>query len=159
MIYKVPFNVTLLAADGNIDIVSVQPADDKPCRIAGWSLGQTNLVGDAAEKAIRLTIRHLAATVTIGTGGAAVTPVPPHPGVDPAAGFTARVNDGAIATSSGNDTVCEERAWNLRASPYDVWIPEDQRAKARQGEALILRNETTLAGNVNLNGTVFIEEL
>jgi hypothetical protein len=158
-IYKVPFNGTITNAGGNVDLLSIQPADDKPCRIAGWLIGQTSERGDIQEENVRLTLRHLAATVTIGSGGGAVTGQPSRPGFDPAAGFTARCNDTTVATSSGNDTVIEELAWNIRSSPWERWIPEEARNQAVQGEALVVRMESTVSDDVDVNLTFLIEEM
>jgi hypothetical protein len=156
--YRVPYNGTIATADGNVDYLSIQPASNKPCRLAGWIIGQTSEVGDAAEEGLRLTVRHQTATVTI-TGGTSVTPVPNRPGTDLAAGFTAKCNHATVATSSGTDTVVEEVPWNNRNTPWERWIPEDMRPVAVNGEALIVRQETTLADDMTFVGTFFVEEL
>lgn len=157
-LYSVVFSGTLTAAGGDCDLCSIQPADDKPCRIVGWEIGQTSEVGDAAEESIRMTLRHLAATVTIGTGGSAPTPASERPGTALAASFTARVNDTTVATSSGTNTIKSEHAWNERNSPYEKWIPEEMRLTAAQGEALVLRNESTVADDITIGLTVWVEE-
>ena len=87
--YRVPFNGTVTAAGGDTDLVVIQPADDKPCRLVGWMVGQETNVSDANEKELRLTMRHMTATVTV-TGGSSITPVANRPGTNDvvAAGFT-----------------------------------------------------------------------
>lgn len=157
-IYRVPFTGTLANAGGDADLLSIQPADDKPCRLVGWIIGQTSEVADAAEEALRLTVRHMTATVTIGTGGSAVTPVPLRPGTDLAAGFTARCNDTTVATTSGTSTIAEELAWNIRSSPWERWIPEELRLRAVQGEVLIVRMESTPADDITAALTFLVEE-
>lgn len=157
-IYSIPYSGTLTAAGGDADLCSIQPADDKPCQIIGFDLGQTSELGDAAEENIRLTVRHLAATVTIGSGGSAVTPVGERPGTSLAAGFTARCNDTTVATTTGANTIATEGAWNERNTPFEKWIPENQRKTAVQGEALVLRNESTVADDISINLTVWVEE-
>ena len=157
--YRVPYTGTLTASGTDADLLSIQPADDKPCRLAGWIIGQTSEVGDAAEENLRITVRHMAATVTIGSGGSAVTAVPLRPGTDTAAGFTARCNDTTVATTSGTSTIMEELAWNERATPWERWIPEELRPLAVQGEALIVRMETTPADDLTGGLTFFVEEL
>ena len=156
--YRVPFNGTLTAAGGDTDLLSIQPADDKPCRLVGWILGQTSEVADAAEEGLRLTVRHMTATVTIGSGGSAPTPQPNRPGTDLAAGFTARVNDTTVSTTSGTSVIGEEVAWNIRNSPWERWIPEELRMRALQGEVLIVRLETTPADDILANYTFLVEE-
>lgn len=158
--YRVPFAFDITAANTDVDIVSIQPADDKPCRLVGFILGQDSEVGDTQEEGLRITIRHMTATVTIGSGGSSPTPVANRPGTADvaAAGFTARVGDATVSTTSGTSVVMEELAWNLRSSPWERWIPEELRPLAMQGEVLILRNETTVVDTISLRGVAFIEE-
>jgi len=160
-IYRVPFVATTVTAAGtNNDLWTLTPADDKPIHLMGFRLGQISEVADAAEEGIDVTIVHLAATVTPGTGGAAVTPVPKDPGIsDLAAGFTARINDTALATSSGTTTVMEALAWNNRNTPFEVWYPDiDYAPSARQASALCIRMNTTIADDMTFVGCAFILE-
>ena len=159
-IYRVPYTGTLTAAGGDSDLLSIQPADDKPCRLAGWMLGQSSEVGDAQEENIRITVRHMTATVTIGSGGSAVTGVANRPGTldVAAAGFTARCNDTTVSTTSGTSVIMEELGWNERSSPWERFIPEELRPWASQGEVFIVRMESTLADDMTVEMTFFIEE-
>lgn len=160
--YRVPFTGTVTNAGGDSDLLSIQPADDKPCRLAGWIIGQTSEVGDTAEENLRITVRHMTATVTIGSGGSAVTGQPLRPGTDTAAGFTARCNDTTVSTTSGTSTVMEELAWCERATPWERWIPAadvpELRPRAVQGEVLIVRMESTPADDFTIAVTFFVEE-
>jgi hypothetical protein len=159
-LYRVPYSGTLTNAGGDSDLLSIQPADDKPCRLVGWIIGQTSEVQDAAEESLRITVRHMTATVTIGSNGSAVTGVANRPGTTDivAAGFTARCNDTTVSTTSGTSTVMEELAWNVRNSPWERWIPEEMRPRASQGEVFIVRMETTPADDIAANLTFFVEE-
>lgn len=158
--YRVPYTGTYANATGDTDLLSLQPADDKPVRLVGWIIGQSSEIGDAAEENIRITLRHMTATFTVGSGGSAVTPVANRPGTNDiaAAGFTARCNDTTVATTSGTSTIMEELAWNERSSPWERWIPEDMRPVALQGEAIVVRGETTVADDVTVELTFFVEE-
>jgi hypothetical protein len=160
-LYRVPFTGTLTNAGGDSDLVSLLPADDKPIRLVGWILGQTTEIGDAAEESIRFTVRHMTATVSIGSGGSAVTPVANRPGTTDivAAGFTARCNDTTVSTTSGTSVIMEELAWNIRSSPFERWIPEELRPYAAQGEALIVRSESTVTDDITVALTFLVEEL
>jgi hypothetical protein len=160
-IYRVPYTGTLTTSGGDADLLSIQPGDDKPCRLAGWILGQSTEVGDAAEENLRLTLRHMTATVTIGSGGSAPTPVANRPGTTDvaAAGFTARCNDATVSTTSGTSTIMEELGWNIRSSPWERWIPEEFRPMAIQGEVLIVRMESTPTDDITAELTFFVEEL
>lgn len=155
--YSIFFNGTLANAGGDADLVSIEPADDKPVRLKGFKFGQTSELGDAAEEQIRVSIMRLPATVTIGSGGSAVTPSPVD-SADTAAGMSARANDTTVATTSGSAVTLEEFAINERA-PFETWWPEpDKQWKAKQGEALIIRCQTTVADDVSAQWTAFVEE-
>jgi hypothetical protein len=157
--YSVPYSGTLTNAGGDTDLLYVLPNDDKPCRLVGWLLGQTTELGDTAEEAVRLSIIRLPATDTVGSGGSAVTPVPLDD-IDAAAGFTARCNDTTVATTSGSAETKEEGAWNIRQTPYERWWPDPSlRYTVRQASALIVRCQTTVADDVSIAITFFVEEI
>lgn len=159
-IYRVPFAAgTVTNAGGNNDLWTLTPADDKPIHLVGIRLGQISEVADAAEEGVDITIEHLASAVSAGTGGSAVTPVPVDPGISDLAGFTARINDTAVATTSGTKTVMEPIGWNIRNSPFEVWFPDSRFAPtARQASALVVRLNTTLADDITFVGCVWVEE-
>src|SRR5688572_13370043 len=121
-VYPVPYTGTLTNSGGTSDLLNVSPADDKPCTLIGWSIGQTSEEGDAAAESIRITIRKITGTPSDGSGGSSISLNTP-PGLA-APGFAARCNDSTVATQSGGaDTILEEHAWNVQASPWIHWIP------------------------------------
>lgn len=156
--YTVPASFTLAAGDA--DLVALRPAADKPIRLRGLRLCQTTEVGDTAEEGLRITIRRFTATVTNGSGGSAVTPVPCDD-IDTAAGFTARVNDATIATTTGTNEVKEELGWNVRNTPFEVWWPDENYAPhcRLSANALIVRCETTAADAIDMQVTAWVEEI
>lgn len=157
--YSIPYSGTLTNAGGDTDLLYILPADDKPCRLAGWIIGQHSEFGDAAEENIRLSIIRLPATVTVGSGGSAVAPVPLDD-IDAAAGFTARCNDTTVATTSGTAETKEESAWNERATPYERWWPDPaMRYTVRQASALVVRCQTTVADDISIDMTFLVEEI
>jgi hypothetical protein len=157
-IYTVPFTGTYTNAGGNTDLWALLAADDKPIKLRGFRLSQISEVGDAAEEGVAISIHKFSATVTNGSGGAAVTPVPMDT-ADAAAGFTARCNDTTVATTNGTDTVMEYVGWNERNTPCDFWYPDAQFCpKIKQGEGLIIRADTTIADDLTFYGTAWIEE-
>lgn len=157
--YRVPVQGTITNAGAACDLVLLKPADDKPIRLKGWIIGQTSEVGDAAEEGLRITVKHMTATVTDGTGGSAVTPAKTDQ-TDPAAGFTTRALDQTTkASSSGTTTTLEELAWNNRATPWDRHIDEPDRPRAIQTEALLVKLETTVADDISFAGFFLVEEL
>ncbi len=159
-IYAVPYNGTITAAGGDTDLLSLQPADDKPVKLRGFRLAQYTEVGDGQEEGLRVTVRRMSATFTVGSGGSAVSSAtPPSDSADTAWGFTARCNDTTVATTSGTNLVLEELGWNVRNTPCDFWYPDVQFCpKAKQGEALVIRLETTLADDISGALTFWVEE-
>ena len=157
--YRVPYTGTITNAGGDADLITLQPADDKPIRLVGWIIGQSSEVGDSAEENLRITLRHMTGTVTV-TGGTSVTPVANRPGTADvaAAGFTATANCTTVATTSGTSTIMEELGWNERNSPWERWIPEELRPIALQTEAILVRMETTPADDFTAELTFFVEE-
>lgn len=159
-IYRVLVQGTVANASGNVDLLNISPADDKPCMLVGWSIGQTSEEGDAQAEALRLTVRKLTGTITDGTGGATATPLTP-PGLA-AAGFAARVGDSTVATQTGGaDDVIEEHGWNIQASPWERRLTEEEQMATlvRQGERLIVRSEDTVADDLTVSITFFIREI
>jgi hypothetical protein len=156
-IYAVAYQGTITNAGGNADLLELNPADDKPCKLRGFALGNFSEVGDAAEEAVRISVQRFPATVTTGNG-TAVTGIPVD-SADAAAGFSAECNGATVATTSGSAVVLAEFAWNLRNSPFDFWWPDERFCpKAKQGEAIIVRLESTLADDVSGALTFWVEE-
>jgi len=158
-IYAVPYTGTIATNSGAAcDLIEILPADDKPIKLRGWALSQSSEVGDAAEENLRISVVRLGATVTSGSGGSAVTPVPMD-SADAAAGFAAECNNTSVATSSGTTTVIEEYGWNERNTPYEHWYPDERFCpKAKQGEALVVRRQSTLADTITAELTFWVEE-
>lgn len=158
-IYAVAYSGTLTNAGGDADLLEILPADDKPCRLRGWVIGQISEVGDATAEALRISVLRLPATVTGGSGGTAVTPAPLD-SADSAAGFAAECNNTTVATTSGTAITLMECGWTIQASPYEFWFPDERFCPiAKQAEALVVRNQTTLADDATGQLTFFIEEL
>jgi len=158
MIYRIPYTGTLTNAGGDSDWLYALAADDKPIRLMGMRFSQSTEIGDAQEENLRITIRRLGATVTVGSGGSAVTPIPPRT-VDVAAGGTYRCNDTTVSTTSGTNLICEELAWNVRNTPCEFWWEPDLRLQVVHGEALVVRCESTPTDDVTGQLTFFVEEL
>jgi hypothetical protein len=99
----------------------------------------------------------LPATVTSGNG-TATTPIPMD-SADAAAGVAAECNGTTVATTSGSAVTLAEMAWNIRNSPYEMWFPDDRFCpKAKQGEALVVRQQTTAADDYSGCFTFWVEE-
>jgi hypothetical protein len=157
-IYTVSYQGTYSNSGGDTDLLEVLPADDKPVKLRGFLISQTSEVGDAAEEGVRISILRLPATVTSGSGGSAVTPAPMD-SADAAAGAACECNNTTVATTSGSAVTLAEIGWNERLSPFDFWFPDDRFApKAKQGEGLVIRGQTTVADDMTICFTAWIEE-
>lgn len=155
--YAVPYTGTLTNAGGNADLFELLPATQKPIYLRGFVLAQTTEVQDAAEEVLQLSVIRMTATVT-SSNGTSVTPVPLN-AVDAAAGFTAEANGATVATTSGTATTIEEFGWNMRLSPFERWYPDERFCpSARNAEGLFLRNNSTVADDVTIAITAFVEE-
>lgn len=156
-IYTVSFSGTVTSAGGDTDWLEVTPADDKPVKLRGMLISQISEVADAAEEGLRFSIMRLPATVTSGNG-TGTTPQPMD-SADVAAGATCETNGTTVATTSGTAVTIVELGWNNRNSPYEMWFPDDRFApKVKQGEALIVRQQTSLADDMTACATFWIEE-
>lgn len=156
-IYTVSFSATVTAAGTDTDWLELNPADDKPCKLRGMLISQISEVGDTPEEGLRFSIIRLPATVTSGNGTA--TTGQPLDSGDSAAGFAAETNSTTVATTSGTAITLAEIGWINRNSPYEMWFPDPNFApKAKQAEALIVRQQTTLADDMTACATFWIEE-
>jgi hypothetical protein len=156
-IYTVSFSATVTAAGTDTDWLEVNPADDKPVKLRGLLLSQISEVGDTPEEGLRFSIIRLPATVTSGNGTA--TTGQPMDSADAAAGFAAETNGTTVATTSTTAITLAEIGWINRNSPYEMWFPDPAFApKAKQGEAIIVRQQTTLADDMTACATFWLEE-
>ena len=158
-IYTVSFNGDIAAADGDTDLLEVLPADDKPVRLVGYIIGQVSEVGDTQEEGIRIDVLRLPATVTSGSSGG--TPADGKiDSADAAKGYTDEVKNATVATTSGTIETLDQCPWNVRGSPLERWwLDERLRFTFKQGEALIVRWQTTVADTITLACTFYVEEM
>jgi hypothetical protein len=155
--YWVAYTGTFTNAGGNTDLLSVQPADDKPTKLRYLSVSQISEVGDSAEEGIQVSVQRFPATFTVGSGGSAVTPTPVD-SADTAYGGTVRCNDTTVATTSGSAVQFGYFGWNVRAQLVEWWSDDRSCPKAKQGEALVIRADTTPADDMTINLAFCLEE-
>lgn len=154
-VYTISFDgVTVTNAGGDADIFELTPADDKPIRILGWTLDVSSEVGDAAEEILRY--KWIRGHATTGNG-TSVTPRPVNT-ADAAAGLTAEYNGSTIA-STGTAVDLHAGAFNVRAGER-MFLPPECRFGASQADTtLVLRLMSTVADDVTMSATVYVEEL
>jgi hypothetical protein len=156
--YAVPFDNVAITTTA--DMFTLDPAVDKPIRIVSIEIAQTNRVGDANEDLIRWSIRRFTgATITAGSGGSAPTPVALMPG-DAAAGFSARVTDTTISTTTGTNTLVYASTFNTRVGL--IWVPTPEMqpgAVDNSGNGkLIVRLEEAPGASTTFSGTCIVAE-
>lgn len=158
--YAITLNGTITNSGGDTDLFSGQAGDDVPIRYWGQLLSQISEVGDTAEEGLRITVKYFPATWTVGSGGNSVSAISPC--ADPAGSawsMTARTNDTTVGTTNGTALVRKDLGWNERNTPYDFFFPNDMFAPmARQGAALVCRQETTAADDYTGCFTFWVEE-
>lgn len=164
-IYAATYTGTITNAGGNVDLGSFSAADDSPISLRGFLLSQISEVGDAAEEGLEITVKKLVATMTVGSGGSAITackPLSDYKGGSTWA-MTARANDTTVGTSSGTLEISHEAGWNERNSPYDFFWPDDSFAPTlgQSGANLtgiVVRQETTAADDYTGVFTFWVQE-
>jgi hypothetical protein len=158
--YTVSGSVTVTAAGGDNDLLYIKPAADKPVVLMGWSIGQSTAAQDANEKELRFSLIYLPTTVTVGSGGSSITPRSCDSVMSVAAGYTARMGDPTVATTSGTAQTWEERTWNNRGNPWEWLYPDIKSAPLiRNPDAFVLRLQTTLAADSTFNCTFWTVEV
>lgn len=155
-VYSVSFeNVSVSAAQ---DFFEINPADDKPVAIHGFSIGQTGNsdVGDAAEENLRLQI--IRGHATSGSGGSTATPIPMNPNDTASGDTTVEINNTVIA-STGTPVVCATHTMNVRAG-IDIFYPPELRPQASESNTtIVLRLVANPADAITLSGCIWFEEL
>lgn len=146
-------NITVSAAQ---DLISITGGTGKVCRIKSVRVGATNTSIPTAQM-IQLRCRNLPATVTVGSGGAAVTPRPRDIG-DAAATVTSRRNDTTGATTNGTATIHYEDGVHLYAG-LNYAFPPGQEPTINPTGAFVFELLSTVSGTVAMSGGVTVEEI
>ena len=161
-VYTVTFGATgitgggavIAAASGDYDLFTIVPAAAKHCEIVGLSIGNKTEVAEAQEEMVELAM--IRGFTTAGTGGAAATVVALSPS-SPAAGFTARTLDSAVATV-GTTALLWRDTFNIRAGIF-VLLPPEMRPEVRNAEMLVVRMTSALSpDDANMVGTLWVRE-
>lgn len=144
-------NQSVTAAE---DILAAYAASGKKLHLLALELaasGQTT-VGNWP-----LRIRYLPATVTAGSGGAAVTPHNVNPdGAAPS--FIARRNDTTQASSSGTATTVVATQFNpLNGYYWQAPTPVGDEPKADQSAAFVLSLDS-VTGTLSVSATMWLRE-
>jgi hypothetical protein len=157
-LYAVTF--TAVSVSAAQDLIYIKPAADKPILLEHVKIGVVGGTADAAdaqEELLDIRIVRLPATVTVGSGGGAFTPLPIQVS-DAEAGFTARINDTTIATTSGSLQVLDADQMNSRVGYTYLPAPE-HRVVVANAQAIVCRLTGAPADALSVNGTALVREL
>lgn len=150
--YSIQFDA--IALTGAADLFAIQPASNKPVVLHEVIISQSS---DTDSEQIRITIKRLTPTVTIGSGGAAVTPTPLTES-DTAAGATCRRTDTTRASTTGATKIIVNEAVNVLNGFHYLPTPE-MRPTFVNGEAAIVGLENAPIDSLTFHGTAIFEEI
>jgi hypothetical protein len=134
------------------DLCAAYAGASMALEVVSLTIGQ---ITQTAVENLELSVKHLPATVTAGSGGTAPTPVP---GGGVAATFTARVNDTTPATSSGTTVYPHVDIFNL-VNGYQWIFPALHRPNCKLSEALVFSLDSAPAGSRTMTGSMTVREL
>lgn len=151
-IYTIPFTRISITATQDLWNVTATAS-------MAFELHSINLGAEGAVSAEELSVqfKRMTATVTPGTSGAAVTPVPAL-STNTAATITCRCNDTGRATTSGSTTALFSDTWQLANGYIYQWAPED-RPFFSLSQNLLIGLETAPSGAHVCSGVITVAEL
>lgn len=136
------------------DLWMIAPATNIPIKIHALFISQTS---EPTTEEEQLRIAVIRGNATVGTGGAAVTPVPVNPG-DPAATATVRRGDTTVA-SAGTPVTLHEEAMNIRIGYPLILPPEMQWGCSAAQTRICVRLLTTPADSITMLSTIYYRAL
>lgn len=152
-LYTVVFQAVAVTAQQ--DLFEITPGSNRPCVLMGLFVQQSSEVGDAQEEMLRWSI--MKGHATSGSGGTTPTPVP-RSATDPAAGFTAEVNNTTLATG-GSPVTNHVGTFNVRVG-LEMWWPQDTAIPVTSGTTrMVVRLLNTPADEITMSGTAYVGEL
>ncbi len=154
-VYTVEFeNVTITAANGDVDLFELRPADDKPIKVIAMFLGQHTEIADAEEEQLRLRV--IRGNTVSGSGGTTPTPIALVPS-DATAGFGADAVNPTIATS-GTEVVLHSDTWNVRIPSNPPLTPEMYWHTNETAGFIVVRLMQAVGDDIDMSGTIYVEE-
>jgi len=153
-VYKVTFSGVLVSAAQDLVQIKNGSGSNKVLRILKRWVNATDTVLVTGQS-IQIRERRLPATVTDGSGGSSATPQPADGG-DPAATFTAAVNNTTKATTTGTPSVIFEDGCHIFNGFDDT---HDEPPTIAPGQSYVFELLSTVAGTVHLSGGVGVEEI
>jgi len=150
--YSIQFNnVSVSAAQ---DLFSVLSTASKAFRLCEFQLSAD---ASTTTSELRLSIKRLPSTVTVGSGGSAVTPQPML-STDSAATVTARSNDTTRATTSGTAATLFSASINV-LNGWQFLPPPEYRPTFALSQAMVIGMEVAPASAIVFDAYAVIEEI
>ncbi|HEV2100664.1 MAG TPA: hypothetical protein VGR45_17295 [Stellaceae bacterium] len=150
--YTIPFRGVSVSAVQ--DLCAAYCGASMAIEIVSITIGQ---ITQTTVENLNISIKHLPAAVSAGSGGGSVTPVADNP-TDAAATFTARINDTSQATTGGTANYPHVDVFN-EVNGYQWIFPERARPSAKLSEALVLSLDTAPGAARTMSGSIKIREL
>ena len=144
--------------------VSVSAAQDLFELLAGAAVvvavHEVHITNDSDEVSQQLpfAVKRIPATVTSGSGGAAVTPRKLGGVQDPAATSTVERNNTSRASSTGTIEVIRRAGENV-LNGYHLIFPPEQRVIVPPGGTIVVGLEAAPSGAIPLSGEIIFEEI
>lgn len=143
-----------VAVSATQDLINVTCTSGMAVRIHSLTLGQKTLTTWEGKE---IKCLRMPATVTAGSGGSAATPRPLNNG-DPAATFTARINDTTPMTTGGTAVTLYADVWHFLNGL--LWMPApEQRPVLAPSQGFAVNLPTAPSGSMTVSATLLVEEL
>lgn len=145
-----------LNADGDIDLVELDAATDKPIAVTGWKIRTTSELQEAQEEWLRY--KWIRGHTTSGSG--APTTITPRPlsANDAAAGFACEILNDTIASAGTGVDVHPGDAFQVRAGDEVFLNPEDW-IWTSGADLLVCRGMAAPTDDVKISMTVWVLEV
>lgn len=154
--YSVSFSAVAVSAAQDLFELNAPANAGARIRLHDVRLVQTSDVATSDSEVLRVSVLRYSSGSTSGSGGSAPTPAPLESG-DPAATFTAEVNNTTTTTGGSSVTLVEDGFNVLGGGAFALSIPPDRRPSAVNGERLVIRL-TAPADALTMSGTAIVEE-
>lgn len=151
-VYSVSFSGVSVAAVQ--DLIAVTATSAMAFKVHSIQVGQ---ITKTSVESLRVSLKRLPATVTVGSGGTAPTPRKVVNG-DAAATVTARANDTTQATTGGTAETLLADVFNL-VNGFAWIFPPDDRPVIAPSQAVTFSLDTAPAATYVMNGSMVVEEL
>lgn len=146
-------NQVIATADGDVDILELDAAAEKPIELVGIGIYPLTEVQEAQEEWLRFQI--IRGHTTSGNG-TATTPRPCDPD-DVAASFTAKI-DGATIAAAGTAVNLHPFGMNVRAG-YEIFYPDRMGFKTSGTSLLVVRLMAAAADDWTANLCFWVAEV